>query len=121
MIMNNHHLIVLLTASFFATAIHAQTPDAYQVPRTEHGQPDIQGVWGTRFSTMLERPPGMPLVLAPEQAAGFAEALAQGVGDNTDPDIDMFGPPVLAVVNFRSPGTRLDTFMSMPAMKAITA
>lgn len=97
--MHNRHLIVLLTASFFATAIHGQTPDAYQVPRTEHGQPDIQGVWGTRFSTMLERPPGMPLVLAPEQAAGFAEAIAQGVGDNTDPDIDMFGPPVLAVVN----------------------
>ena len=47
---------------------------------------------------MLERPAELPLVLSPEQAAGFAQALAQGAPENTDPDIDNFGPPVLAVV-----------------------
>lgn len=75
-----------------------QPAESYVVPRTEYGQPDFQGVWSTRFNTMLERPPGLPLVLGPEQAAGFAQAVAQGSQDNTDPDIDRLGPPVLAVV-----------------------
>lgn len=77
----------------------AQPSGIYQVPRTEFGQPDFQGVWSTRFNTMLERPEGLPLVLSPEQAAGFANAVALGGEDNTDPDIDILGPPVLAVVN----------------------
>ena len=64
--MFNRHVIVLLATCFFSTALfstalHAQSSSTYQVPRTEHGQPDIQGVWGTRFSTLLERPNGMPL------------------------------------------------------------
>ena len=92
-------LIVIFTASLFTATCLAQTSDSYQVPRTEYGQPDLQGVWGTRFSTLLERPEGLPLVLPPEQAAGFAQAVAgAGEGTNTDPDIDMFGPPVLAMV-----------------------
>jgi|TARA_B100000315_G_scaffold243240_1_gene266415 hypothetical protein len=50
---------------------------------------------------MLERPEGfgLPLVLSAEQAAGFAQAVAAGLEGNADPDIDRFGPPVLAVVN----------------------
>ena len=86
-------------ASFFCSILVAQSAEPYQVPRTEHGQPDFQGVWSTRFNTMLERPEGMPLVLSPEQAAGFAQAVHLGGEDNTDPDIDILGPPVLAVVN----------------------
>ena len=83
-----------------ANAAFAQSEDSYQVPRTEYGQPDFQAVWGTRFSTLLERPEGMPLVLPPEMAAGFAQAVAQaGEGTNTDPDVDIFGAPVLAMVN----------------------
>ncbi len=77
----------------------AQEPEGYQVPRTEHGQPDFQGVWSTRWNTMLERPEGLPLVLSPEQAAGFAEQVALHSEDNTDPDIDILGPPVLAMVD----------------------
>jgi len=42
----------------------------------------------------------LPPALPPEQAAGFAQAVAQvGEGTNTDPDIEMFGAPVLTVVN----------------------
>jgi hypothetical protein len=92
-----------LVGTCFTTIATAQSEESasstYQVPRTEHGQPDFQGVWGARFSTMLERPEGMPLVLPPEMAQGFAQAVADGGGDNTDPDIDIFGPPVLAMVN----------------------
>lgn len=82
-----------------ATVLVAQQTATYQVPRNEYGQPDLQGVWGVRFNTPLERFEGMPPALPPEAAAGFAEAIyQQGLAGNTDPDIDNFGAPVLAVV-----------------------
>ncbi len=92
-------LFICLFIILFSSLSLAQEPESYQVPRTEHGQPDFQGVWSTRFNTMLERPEGLPLVLSAEQAAGFAQAVASGGDDNTDPDIDILGAPVLAVVN----------------------
>lgn len=92
-------LAIAVTAFILSSSVGAQTAETYQVPRTEFGQPDFQGVWSTRFNTMLERPQGMPLVLPPEQAAGFAQAVAGSLQGNTDPDIDRLGPPVLAVVN----------------------
>ncbi len=91
-------LIVCLCSSL-SFAQSSDTDDTYTVPRTEHDRPDFQGVWSTRFNTMLERPAGLPLVLSPEQAAGFAQAIASGGEDNIDPDIDRFGSPVLAVVD----------------------
>ena len=98
--MNSRNLTVILATLLFASTAVAQTSDNYEVPRTEYGQPDFQAVWGARFSTMLERPDGLPPTLPPEQAAGFAQAVAQtGEGGNTDPDLERFGAPVLAVVN----------------------
>ena len=55
----------------FATTINAvaQQVEPYSVPRTEHGQPDLQGVWQDAFLTFLERPPGVEnLIAEPEQA-----------------------------------------------------
>ena len=89
------NLLLLLAASLFMPLLSAQSDTAYSVPRTEHGQPDFQGVWTTVTHTMLERPPGLPLVLPPEQAAGFAQAVRAGSPENTDPDIERFGPPSL--------------------------
>ncbi|GJM13462.1 MAG: hypothetical protein DHS20C12_18650 [Pseudohongiella sp.] len=102
--MNSRLFILSIIACLISTAGFAQSTDPYQVPRTEYGQPDFQGVWSTVFHTMLERPGEMPLVLGPEQAAGFAAVVSQNLGDNNDPDVDMFGPPTLAKVNgeFRS-------------------
>ncbi|MBL4572286.1 MAG: hypothetical protein JKY86_04335 [Gammaproteobacteria bacterium] len=97
--MKTRNLFITLTVGFFAALSFAQPAETYRAPRTEFGQPDFQGVWSTRFYTMLERPPGLPLVLSSEQAAGFMQAVAEGAGDNTDPDIDLLGPPILAVVN----------------------
>lgn len=93
-----------LAACLISTAGFTQTAEPYQVPRTEFDQPDFQGVWSTVFNTMLERPGEMPLVLQPEQAAGYAAIVTQNLGDNNDPDVDRFGPPTLAKVNgdFRS-------------------
>lgn len=48
---------------------------------------------------MLERFPGYPLVVTPEQATDLAVLIAEGSGDNSDPDIDNFGAPMLTKVN----------------------
>lgn len=97
--MNIRKYSIVLAASLLTTASLAQSIETYQVPKTEFGQPDLQGVWSTRFNTMLERPEGLPLVLPPEQAAGFAQAVYQnGLSGNTDPDIDRFGPQTLVKV-----------------------
>jgi len=93
-----------LAGCLICTTVLAQSAEPYQVPRTEYGQPDFQGAWSTVFNTMLERPGGMPLILSPEQAAGFAAIVSENQPDNNDPDVDRFGPPTLAKVNgeFRS-------------------
>lgn len=47
-------LFSLLSACYCLSAVHAQ--NGYQVPRTEYGQPDIQGVWNFSSNTPLQRP-----------------------------------------------------------------
>jgi len=47
-------LIVSLLAVFNGTAV-AQSAGAYEIPRTEHGQPDLQGVWNFSSSTPMQR------------------------------------------------------------------
>ena len=96
--MKLHKTIICLCTSLFSSWALAQPADSYQVPRTEFGQPDFQGVWSARFSTPLERVPGFPLVLPPEQAAEFAKAAVEAGGDNNDPDIDNFGAPTMTRV-----------------------
>jgi len=91
-------LAIALTACICNSLSFAQSPDSYKAPRTEHGQPDLQGVWSTRFNTMLERPEGLPLILSPEQATGFAQAVHQAFEGNADPDIDRLGAPTLVMV-----------------------
>lgn len=95
--------IWLLAAALCTVPALAQqeSAPAYQPPRTEHGDPDLQGVWGVRFNTLLERPDGLPLVVQPEQAPAIAQVVYEqgGLAGNTDPDIDNFGAHVLAQVN----------------------
>jgi len=90
--------IIVLTACLYNVSSKSQSSVSYQMPKTEYGQPDLQGVWSTRFNTLLERPEGTPLVLPPQQAAGYAEIITQSLSGNDDPDIDLFGPPQLALV-----------------------
>ena len=47
-------LIVSLLAVSSGTAL-AQSAGAYEIPRTEHGQPDLQGVWNFSSSTPMQR------------------------------------------------------------------
>tara|TARA_B110000858_G_scaffold123794_2_gene141179 strand:+ start:7619 stop:8566 length:948 start_codon:yes stop_codon:yes gene_type:complete len=97
--MHFRKITIFLCTCLFSSWTLAQPEDSYQVPRTEYGQADFQGVWSARFSTLMERPPGTPLVMPPEQAAEFAQMIVGGGDGNADPDIDNFGAPTLTRVN----------------------
>ncbi len=71
----------------------------YTVPRTEHGQPDFQGVWATAFLTMLERLPGVDnLVASPEQALALVQKLRGGMPAVNDPQVQLDDVQQLAMV-----------------------
>ena len=94
-------LLASLVTCFTCSIVLAQQADTYtdyRVPRTEYGQPDLQGTWAAFFTTPLERPPEVALVLDDEQARELANVIYAGTPDNIDPDIDSFGPPTLAKV-----------------------
>ena len=50
--------LLLLVSTLIAAVslIFAQTADDYVVPRTQWGQPDLQGVWNFNSSTPMQRP-----------------------------------------------------------------
>jgi len=54
--MKTRFLLILsaLTTVFAATAI--QAADDYSAPKTEYGQPDLQGVWNFASNTPMQRP-----------------------------------------------------------------
>ena len=60
-------LVPILLAPISASL--AQTPDDYVAPRTEWGQPDLQGVWNFNSSTPMQRPErfGTQEFLTPEE------------------------------------------------------
>jgi len=64
----NLFLVVSTLVVFFKIAV-AQTADDYVAPRTEWGQPDLQGVWSFATTTPLERPQrfGTREFLTPEE------------------------------------------------------
>ena len=82
-----------------AAGVSAQQSTRYVVPRTEFGHPDFQGVWETRFLTMLEPPPNVQSVtVTPEQAREIAAAVLKNMPVLTDPDTEILGINQLAVV-----------------------
>ena len=93
--------LALAVLASLATSTHAvaQQVEAYSVPRTPHGHPDIQGVWATEFVTSLERPPGVEnLVASPEEAQALVAVIWSQLPDNIDPDLDYQGINQLAMV-----------------------
>ena len=90
---------VALVCLISTLPISAHDPDRYTVPRTEHGHPDFQGVWTTAFLTMLERPPGVPnLVATPEEARKLAAAIRAKAPAVVDPDFQLQDIQELAMV-----------------------
>jgi hypothetical protein len=90
---------VVLVCLISTLPISAHDPEHYTVPRTEHGHPDFQGVWTTAFLTMLERPPGVPsLVATPEEARKLAAAIRAKAPAVVDPDFQLHDIQELAMV-----------------------
>ena len=77
----------------------AKEPAHYAVPRTEHGHPDFQGVWTTAFLTMLERPSGVPnLIATPYEAEALVSAIRAHAPKVVDPDFQLHDIRQLAMV-----------------------
>ena len=64
--------LLLFVCTLFApiSLSFAQTADDYVAPRTEWGQPDLQGIWNFNSNTPMERPDrfGTQELLTPEEA-----------------------------------------------------
>jgi hypothetical protein len=50
-------LVTLLTFTISSGVFPLEQDDDYQVPRTEYGQPDLQGVWNFSSNTPMQRDP----------------------------------------------------------------
>jgi hypothetical protein len=67
---------------------------SWQMPRTEHGHPDLQGNWTNATLTPIERPSGRPAVLSWEQVEEIESGQAQVVEQRAAPsDPDRPLPP----------------------------
>ena len=91
-------LKLLITAALFSALSSglsiAQAPDDYQIPRTEWGQPDIQGVWNFASNIPMTRPRQFgdreymtqeeATALGAMMAAGFTALNEVGVGGYND-------------------------------------
>lgn len=91
---------------------------AYEPPRTEHGRPDLQGIWSNASVTGMTRPSGYPLVLTPERAAELeGQALynrrvaTESEGIDPDEGAPEAGAPLPAVGNYSyvwtDPGSKI--------------
>ena len=52
--MHSKERVALAVMMVCALSVEGSAEDSYEVPLTEHGQPDFQGSWGIRFSTPLD-------------------------------------------------------------------
>ncbi|HUF75698.1 MAG TPA: hypothetical protein VMM35_05435 [Longimicrobiales bacterium] len=82
-------LAASVTLAAPASAQPQSASDSWQMPRTEHGHPDLQGNWTNATLTPIERPSGRAAVLTPEQVvqieSGQAEIVQQRAAPS-DPD-----------------------------------
>ena len=72
--------VISLSAALLWSCATAQDTDPraarWEVPRTAHGDPDLQGNWTNATLTPFLRPEGLGPVLSPEQVAEIEEAKA---------------------------------------------
>ena len=58
------------------TAASAQSGD-WVLPRLADGTPNLQGNWSNATMTPIQRPPGLELILTPEQVAALEEEIGR--------------------------------------------
>ena len=72
-----------------------QSQEQYTAPRTADGQPDLQGNWTNATMTPIQRPPGVELILTPEQVAALEEGRQDFIEEQAQAsDPDRGAPPV---------------------------
>ena len=73
-------LITIFVAIPVIAVGQAQVESSYQVPLTEYGHPDLQGLWTDQTRTPLQRPValGMKRTYTPEEAAELEQAALIG-------------------------------------------
>ncbi|MFT4670831.1 MAG: hypothetical protein ACI945_000163 [Pseudohongiellaceae bacterium] len=54
--MNLNKLFIFSILTALSGAVAAQSDAGYEVPKTEYGQPDLQGVWNFSSNTPMQRP-----------------------------------------------------------------
>ncbi len=78
--------LVLVASASLATATAAQSSrGGWQAPRTEHGQPDLQGNWTNATLTPIERPAGRSAVLTPDEVREIESGQAAVVEERAAP------------------------------------
>jgi len=90
-------LVFLLTNSVFGSE------SEWEVPRTEHGYPDLQGAWSNWNATPVQRPAGLDSKRAytEEEALAQESKLSEVNQQNSLPsDPNRTAPPIGAVSNF---------------------
>lgn len=109
-------LLVIATALFgsLTLASYAQVGSEYQVPLTEYGHPDLQGLWTDRSRTPLERPANLGDKRAYTEAeiaevVGRAEAIANRASQPLDPDR---GAPPLGETITNQPDVNFNGFVT---------
>jgi hypothetical protein len=107
-----------------AGADAAKAP-AWKMPRTEYGQPDLQGTWTNATITPLERDPkfGDHLVLTHEEAMAVEQGLAQFVADQdkpTDPKLGILDLPKECGFGFSGVNCGYNAFWVDPGSKLVT-
>lgn len=98
--------VLFLSAALLSVAFAsagAQTASDWVLPRTEYGQPDLQGLWGNTTLTPMERPRdlGEKLTYSPDEVAAMeAKADATEATKQEDGDPNRAAPlPGVAIGN----------------------
>ncbi len=83
---NRIHIFILCLVAFNSSFDSAEAQDIAQIPRTEWGQPDLQGVWNFSSNTPMQRSDqyGERQVLTVEEIAAAAAPRLQ-IGDQREP------------------------------------
>ncbi|MDP1931243.1 MAG: hypothetical protein Q8L60_07285 [Gammaproteobacteria bacterium] len=91
-------LFISLSLALLLTPLHVQGAETgWTTPRTEHGHPDLQGLWGNRTQTPMERPEalGEQRTYTEEEAHELEESLIDTQASRpTVIDPDREAPPV---------------------------